>query len=563
MPSTAPETIPPEIDLLLRRWALPPERVPDLLGLLAAQAEGGTACPLPAATPVDPAAWGQAVVTDPAIPAPLLLRRHAGVTYLQSWRYHGAEQAIAAQLQARATQPAPRLGRPAAEWLAALGSDQVNDLQGRAITCALQHTLALITGGPGTGKTHTLARLLALLLADQPGHRPVIRLAAPTGKAAERMRQAIVAAATRLPASLPADTAEHLTAAAATACTLHTLLGFNPITERCRHNEHTPLRCDVLIVDECSMVDTLLWHALLRALPPATRLILLGDPHQLESVAAGDVLGALVRHARRHPAAALASVWVELRESQRFKHRADIGALAHAIVTFDASTAVALLQARRAPDPGADGLVWLGEHNGRFSWEILAPAVREAIAVVADATQPATALAALDHVRLLTAHREHLLGAAGVNAAIDRQLRQRPGLVRPPNEPIIINHNDAETGLTNGSVGVIMNDAAGRAAFFPAADSQTAPRRFPLGQLPDYSPAWALTIHRAQGSEFDHVVVILPTESSPLATRELIYTAITRAKHQVYLWGSTTTVIAALSERALRCTLLEACLDRD
>ncbi len=563
MPSTAPDFLPPEIDLLLRRWALPPERVSDLRRLLAAQAEGGTACPLPSGSPTEPSAWGQAVSTEPTIPAPLLLRPHDGTTYLQSWRYHRAEQTIATQLQARAAQPAPRLGRPAADWVAALGSDQLNALQTRAITCALDHTLALITGGPGTGKTHTLARLLALLLADQPERRPVIRLAAPTGKAAERMREAIEAAADRLPASLPTDTPAQLKTAAAGACTLHSLLGFHPTTGRCRHHAQTPLSCDVLIVDECSMVDTLLWQALLLALPPTTRLILLGDPHQLESVAAGDVLGALVRHARRHPDAALASVWVELRESQRFKHRADIGALAHAIVTFDASTAVALLQARRAPESAVDGLAWLGEHNGRFSWEILAPAVREAIISVADATQPATALAALDRVRLLTAHREHLLGAAGVNVAIDRQLRQRPGLVRPPNEPIIINYNDAETGLNNGSVGVIMEDAAGRAAFFPAAGSQIAPRRFPLGQLPDYSPAWALTIHRAQGSEFDHVVVILPTESSPLATRELIYTAITRAKHQVYLSGSATTVVAALSERALRCTLLEACLDRD
>ncbi|MCX6938146.1 MAG: exodeoxyribonuclease V subunit alpha [Verrucomicrobia bacterium] len=560
MPSTAPDFLPPEIDLLLRRWALPPERVADLRRLLDAQAEGGTACPLPPGSPADPSAWGQAVATAPKIPAPLLLRPHAGATYLQSWRYHRAEQTIAAQLQARAAQPAPRLGRPAADWVVALGSDQLNALQTRAVTCALDHTLALITGGPGTGKTHTLARLLALLLADQPERRPVIRLAAPTGKAAERMREAIEAAADRLPASLPTATPGQLKAAAAGACTLHSLLGFHPTTGRCRHNAQSPLRSDVLIVDECSMVDTLLWQALLLALPPTTRLILLGDPHQLESVAAGDVLGALVRHARRHPAGPLASVWVELTESQRFKHRAGIGALANAVVHFDAPAALALLHGHRAADDPADGLTWLGDHGGRFSWETLPPSVRAALAAVADATEPAAALAALAHVRLLTAHREHLLGAAGINAAIDRQLRQRPGLDRAPNEPIIINHNDAETGLTNGSVGVIMDDVAGRAAFFPAASANLAPRRFPLGQIPDCSPAWALTIHRAQGSEFDHVVVVLPDESSPLATRELVYTAITRAKNEVYLWGSTATVVAALSERALRCTLLEACL---
>lgn len=564
----SPDTLPPEIELLVRRWALPADRLDDLRALLASQSEGGTACELVSSSATDVSAWGAAaqLSSSAAAPTPLVVRPHARSTFLQSWRFFQAEQSIARELLARSAQPAPTLSRTPSDLLAALGEGQVNTRQAQAITSALGHTLALITGGPGTGKTHTLARFLALLIADQPSGRPVIRLAAPTGKAAERMREAIEAAADRLPASLPPATQALLKEAAAGACTLHRLLAFHPGTGRCRFSRETPLRCDVLIVDECSMVDTLLWQALLAAVPRTTRLILLGDPHQLESVAAGDVLGAVVRFARAHPDSPLHAVWTELLESQRFKNRAGIGALADTVVNFRDDDAVRLLATHPAPaanDPStpADGLVWLGDHHGRFSWSHLPLAVRNALVAVADAPTPADALQALARVRLLTAHREHSLGASGLNSAIQWNLLQRPGLTRAPNQPIIINHNDPETGLTNGSVGVIMDHAGTRAAFFPAASAHQPPRQFPLGQLPDHSEAWALTIHRSQGSEFDQVVVILPSDESPLATRELIYTGITRAKACVHVWGSEATLRAALGTRALRCTLLEAALE--
>ncbi len=563
---TPPETLAPEIELLVRRWKMPLERAGDVTALFEAQQNGATALRLSSA-----AAFGMAATADISHSAadrseasPLVILEHAGEAYLQSWRYYEAERTIARELLQRAV-VAPTQRSPAAV------DPSLNAQQQRAIDCALSHQLALITGGPGTGKTYTLARLLALQLAAGAEPR-VIQLAAPTGKAAERMREAVEAAADGLPDAIGKETKNNLKRVAAGACTLHRLLGANPANGSCRFDAEHRLPCRILIVDECSMVDTLQWRALLTALRRDAQLVLVGDPHQLESVRAGDVLGSLVRFGRSHPV--LGDVWVELTESRRFQHRPRIGALAEAVVNLRPDAAVLLLQASTAAAVershaatdrtlATAGLTYLGD--AAFDYPSLPLPVREAVEAVAFAADPASALAALNRVRFLAAHREHSFGVAGVNAAIQQHLetttraatqKQAEGVALP----IIINRNDPETRLSNGTVGVILSVNGIRRAYFPAAAATEPPRSFAFSQLPDHSPAWAMTIHRSQGSEFDHVIVYLPRDDSPLATRELLYTAITRAKDHVYLSGPESTLRSALTARALRCTLLERAL---
>lgn len=550
----------PELALLTTGWQLPAERLPAVEALLRAHQENGaTAYDLPAGTPSDPSAWGGAArpFDDQQTPTPLVLSPAGQATCLQAWRFFHAERTIARELLSRARRPGPPLRRPAAGLIGDLPPGSLNPRQQEAVQVALEKPLALITGGPGTGKTHALARLLALLLLDQPGNPPTVLLAAPTGKAALRMRDAVRSAVENLGERFQAARAD-LNRIAAGASTLHQLLGFNPGTGRCRFGPDQRLRADVVIIDECSMVDTLLWQALLAALPDSARLILLGDPHQLESVAAGDVLGSLVFLGEDGSASPLAPVWVELVDSHRFRKRPGIGRIADAVVRRAPADALALLESHRLGTTEDDGLRWLGEHANRFRWEALPEEVRTLLLAVARAGTPEDGLAALDRVRLLTAHRETGLGALSLSTKVQDAIAQElkgDSAARTPNQPIIVNRNDPETGLKNGSVGLIMAEGGGRVAYFPG-EAGRRPVRVEVSQLPDHSAAWAMTVHRSQGSEFDHVVFVLPDTSSRLATRELVYTAITRAKHQLHLWGSPEVLTKALAERPRRRTLL-------
>jgi exodeoxyribonuclease V alpha subunit len=298
------------------------------------------------------------------------------------------------------------------------------------------------------------------------------------------------------------------------------------------------------------------------ALPTDARLILVGDPLQLQSVGQGNVFGELVKHARAEGSPFAGSL-VRLTESWRFQDQPGICELAEALERSDAKAAEELL--RGAKEKHERGLVWLETGGKKLSYEKYPETIRAAVEAVARAGSPLEALGALDKVCILTAHRGAFVGADAVGTAVNKEVAARkigPGGDRLPNQPVIIKVNDPETGLRNGAVGLLHTDAEGkRRVWFKSRHSAEA-EDYPVGALPEHGSAWAITIHRSQGSEYDDVLVILPREESPLATRELLYTAITRAKKHVYVAGTMDAVRKAVETPAKRITLLSSALDR-
>jgi len=307
------------------------------------------------------------------------------------------------------------------------------------------------------------------------------------------------------------------------------------------------------------MVDVLLWRALLRATPETARLILVGDPNQLESVGQGNVLAELVRVARNGKSP-LHGIWVHLTESRRFKDRPGIQALANALEDLDAAAAVKLLSEARGTS-APSGIAWLEIRGASLSWSGFPESIQKALTTVALAETPQAALEALGRVCLLTAQREYFVGSKATSEAIEKHFVKTADGLKSPNQPIIINQNDPETGLRNGSVGVITTDLAGvRKAWFPGFKGEGDLQEFSVAQLPNYSPAWALTIHRSQGSEFDECCDS-PAAGKPDDHRELIYTAITRARKTVYIAGDLESVRKAASNPSGRITMVGAHLE--
>jgi exodeoxyribonuclease V alpha subunit len=265
----------------------------------------------------------------------------------------------------------------------------------------------------------------------------------------------------------------------------------------------------------------------------------------------GDVLAELVE-AARGPAPELSASWVHLTEARRFKERPGILSLARALEDRDADAAVDLL---KGLTDASGGVSWISGECDRPAWNTLPEAIRTALEAIAHAPTPEAALSALGRVCLLTAHREYLVGAKVLGQMIEEHFLASG--ITAFNHPVIIDRNDPETGLKNGSVGVVCPLADGsRLAYFPALKEGDPLREFPIARLPEHSPAWALTIHRSQGSEFDEVFVALPQHESPLATRELIYTAITRARWTVHIAGDLETIRRAVGRAGRRITLV-------
>ena len=403
--------------------------------------------------------------------------------------------------------------------------------QRAAAEVALSQGLTVLTGGPGTGKTTTVARLLALLTG---GTRLRIALAAPTGKAAARLQEAVQLEVGKLgPEDRDGLTGLHAT-------TLHRLLGSRPDTSaRFRHNRSNRLPHDVIVVDETSMVSLTMMARLLEAVRPETRLILVGDPDQLASVEAGAVLADLVEGLGESKVAAL-------RTSHRFGK--SIGALAEAIRIGDADRVIEVL---RTSD---DHIEWIDSNDPtEYLRKVAVPhalRLREA-ALLGDVEE---ALRTLDEHRLLCAHRHGPYGVRYWNRQVERWLTEATG--EPiwsswyAGRPVLVTANDYGLGLYNGDTGVTVARDGTLRAVISGGERQ----EFATSRLADVDTMHAMTIHKSQGSQAEAVTVLLPGEDSRLLTRELLYTAVTRAKERVRVIGAETSVRSAVDRRAVRAS---------
>ena len=478
--------------------------------------------------PVDTEAWLSEIADSPLTPE--ILRVERGLVYLR--RFHDLECSVAERLISLASQSTTD-GIAADALSEAMGLD---DGQRDAVRVCLASRLGVLVGGPGTGKTRTVATILAALLSGE-GPTPRVALAAPTGKAAARMGESIAAAAALLDSSDPelADSMRQLKPS-----TVHRLLGVRYGTAAFRRDASDPLHHDVVIIDEASMMSLPLTASLLDALGGTTRLILVGDPGQLASVEAGSVLADLV--AADGPTA---SCVAELTANHRFDAGSAIAELAAAVRDGDVEAAL------RALDGGSGVAVHSSVAPARSLIEPVAVAMRRA-ALDGDATSAAEHL---DSVRVLCAHRRGPAGVARWNAMVESWL----GDVRPFSDyagrPVMVTQNDAPRRLFNGDIGVVIDRDGALEVVLPEGDGVRSVPRVHLGRV---ETVHALTIHKSQGSEFDRVVVVLPSADSLLATRELLYTAITRARSSVTLIGSMDAVKSAVSRPTQRASGLRA-----
>lgn len=441
------------------------------------------------------------------------------------------------------------------------------DWQKVAAATALLRRLSVISGGPGTGKTSTVVRILALLRSQPGGDSLRIALAAPTGMAASRLQQSIRESKQGLPLS-----GDAIGGIPENATTLHRLLGVRRLGTGFRHHREHPLPLDVLVLDEASMVDVALMAKLIDALPSAARLILLGDRDQLASVEAGAVLGdicrgcdgpgetfaEMLRQCTQEPVAAtkgieapLSDSVVVLRHSYRFAGESPIGRLAAAVNLGDVSAAEDLL---RGDGEDADvGWLGLGMSIPAYAAERYAVLFRR----VAEGVPAERLFEQLREFRVLCALRNGAEGAERINASITRRLHQM-GLASLesawyPGRPVMVTRNDYQLELYNGDTGIVLplpEDPHKLAVAFPGVDGR--PRWIAPARLPDCETVFAVTVHKSQGSEFGEVVLQLPEQPGPVLCRELIYTAITRARRGFRLSGPEEVFRYAISRRMAR-----------
>lgn len=505
----------------------------------------------PAATPSDAAtaptwlpataaAWAAAVAASGSAAAGVL-RVEDDLVYLD--RYHREERQVADDLRARLGLAVPAVDE--ASLAAGLERVFVGESwaeQRVAVAAAAARSTTVLVGGPGTGKTSTVAGLLTLLLEQAPPGVgvPRIALAAPSGKAAARLGESVRESLAGMPA------ADRDRIGAVESSTLHRLLGWDPQSRnRFRHRRSNPLPHDIVVVDEASMLSLTLMARLLEALRDSARLILVGDPDQLVSVEAGAVLADLVVGFESWgPASPVA----RLGTAHRFGR--EIGALADAVRLGDADRVMALLRA------GGPALAYVEVDDVAAAHEALDGSLLDhggRLREFALAGDVSGALAALREHRLLCAHRDGPWGVATWNARVERLLRESDGSRVDPRagRPLLVTANDYRLGLANGDTGIVVRRDDRWVAVF---GEPSAPVAHGATALADVDTAYAMTIHKSQGSQADEITVLLPEDGSRLLTRELLYTAVTRAQRHLVVAGSEAAVRRAVTTRTHRAT---------
>lgn len=459
-------------------------------------------------------------------------------------------------------------------------SDSDIDWQKVAALMATFKRFCVISGGPGTGKTFTVAKILALLCEQNRSDKLEILLAAPTGKAAARLSETIRNAKKSLPCS-----ADIINAIPSESYTIHRLLQTIPGSPYFVYNAAKPLNADIVVVDEASMVDLALMSKLVEAIADNTRLILVGDKDQLASVEAGSVLGDICDRDKDHGFSESFCQKVEEITQQKLDvnrvHTKISSALEDCIVVlkqsfrFEAGSAVGKLS--RRVNSGDFDKVWeLLKTHGQVSWqEILSPKalsralsqeIVEGYAGYLNIADPLKALERFNRFQILGAVNIGPYGVNALNRLVEEILKQE-ALINPDQEwyrgrPVLITRNDYSLGLFNGDMGLTLP--------IPGSDSQELYVCFPGDagnfrsflpyRLPEHETAFATTVHKSQGSEFDDILLVLTDKDYPVLTRELLYTAITRARNNISIWGTQHILKAAVARKIERTSGLRDAL---
>lgn len=572
---------------------------------------GAASLPWPPALAWRDATFASPLVGEPAGPlTPFVTQQTDRGALLLTRRMYREQELLAGSLLERAKLSVPA-GAQIAELdqvLARLFPDEPDGEGARSVRLAARERLALVVGGPGTGKTFSITRLLAALLGARP--ELVISLAAPTGKAAVRMREAIregVSLGATPPLAVPAPISEAL--GALEASTLHRLLGVRP-DGSARHDARNPLPADVVVVDEVSMIDLTLMRRLVEAVREDARLVLLGDRDQLASVEAGSVLADLVDAPR------LTSHVERFTISRRFATAPDVALIAARLQGRAASAeeerarldvALAVFSGREhaekerhpgarvrwlgAPEPATssraarptdeqldllaepylEGFEWLAEDGRAHHLDGYAKLLRETWSRpngrhrAAEPDFQRELLGALERYRVLSVHRRGPLGVERLERALAQRVREFLG--EPPGRgahfigrPIIVTENAYDVELMNGDVGLVLPTLSGRVAAVFLHERAGKVRAVDLSRLPAHEGALAMTVHKSQGSQFDRVAMVLAGKRSPIETRELVYTGVTRAKNQLAWLGDLAELREALERRIERASGLGALL---